>query len=136
MTPGDDPWRGANDEAGIADLVGRLQALVPHLIVLEAPGGVERLVVAALALAGLPVAVVNPRQGRDARPGHRPVGQDRRLGCRRAGALRRGDPPGPAARARCREPGARRVGGATSPARGPADRRDAPLPIGSAAGPA
>jgi transposase len=35
------------------------------LIVLEATGGLERLVAAALALAGLRVAVVNPRQVRD-----------------------------------------------------------------------
>jgi len=47
------------------ELVGRLQALAPHVIVLEATGGLERLVVAALALAGLPVAVVHPRQVRD-----------------------------------------------------------------------
>ncbi len=46
---------------GIAELVAQLQALVPQLSVLEATGGVERLVVAALALAGRPVAVVNPR---------------------------------------------------------------------------
>jgi transposase len=58
-------WRCANDEAGIAELVGRLRALEPRLIVLEATGGLERLVVVALALAGLPVAVVNPPQVRD-----------------------------------------------------------------------
>jgi Transposase len=34
------------------------------LLELEATGGRERLVVTALALAGLPVAVVNPRQVR------------------------------------------------------------------------
>jgi transposase len=46
-------------------VVRRLQPLAPHLIVLEATGGLERLVVAALALAGVPLAVVTPRQGRD-----------------------------------------------------------------------
>jgi transposase len=65
LRPEGAPWRCANDEAGIADLVGRLQPLGPRLIVLEATGGLERLVVAALALAGLPVAVVNPRHVRD-----------------------------------------------------------------------
>ena len=64
LRPGD-AWRSPNDEAGIAELVARLQPLAPQLIVLEATGGLERLVVAALALAGLPVAVVNPRQVRD-----------------------------------------------------------------------
>jgi transposase len=65
LRPGGEAWRCPNDEVGIADLVGRLRPLGPQLIVLEATGGLERLVVAALALAGLPVAVVNPRHGRD-----------------------------------------------------------------------
>jgi transposase len=63
--PNGEPWRVANEEAGITELVDRLRPLGPELIVLEATGGLERLVVAALALAGLPVAVVNPRQVRD-----------------------------------------------------------------------
>ena len=65
LRPGRDAWRCANDEAGIAELLDQLRPLGPSLIVLEATGGLERLVVAALALAGLPVAVVNPRQVRD-----------------------------------------------------------------------
>ena len=58
-------WTVSNDDAGITDLVTRLQGLGPQLIVLEAPGGYQRAVVAALAAAALPVAVVNPRQARD-----------------------------------------------------------------------
>ena len=54
-----------NDEAGITDLVTRLQELGPTLVVLEATGGLEVPVVAALAAADLPVVVVNPRQVRD-----------------------------------------------------------------------
>jgi transposase len=54
-----------NDEAGIGALVARLQALRPTLIVLEATGRYEMPVTAALASAGLPVVVVNPRQVRD-----------------------------------------------------------------------
>ena len=65
LRPSGEAWRCANNEAGIAELVGRLQALSPQLIVLEATGGLERLMVAALALAGLPIAVVNPRQVRN-----------------------------------------------------------------------
>jgi transposase len=68
VRPGGQAWQSANDEAGIAALVERLQfwqPLAPQLIVLEATGGLERLVVAALALASLPVAVVNARQARD-----------------------------------------------------------------------
>lgn len=58
-------WRVGNDEAGITALVGQLQAAQPTLVVLEATGGYERAVTAALAAAGIPVAVVNPRQVRD-----------------------------------------------------------------------
>jgi len=50
-----------NDERGIKQLVKRLAALKPHLIVLEASGGYEFLVIAALAEAQLPVALINPQ---------------------------------------------------------------------------
>jgi transposase len=56
---------GANTEAGLATLVPVLVAQAPALIVLEATGGYERLAAATLALAGLPVVVVNPRQVRE-----------------------------------------------------------------------
>lgn len=58
-------WRSENRDAAIAHLVEQVRALSPQVIVLEATGGYERLVVAQLAAAGLPVAVVNPRQVRD-----------------------------------------------------------------------
>jgi transposase len=48
--------------AGLEDLVARLKVVKPDLIVLEATGGFESVVVAALAGAGLPVAVANPAQ--------------------------------------------------------------------------
>lgn len=64
-----------NDDAGIDSLVGRLQRArrrrrrrrrrCPALVVVEASGGFERPVAAALAVAAIPVAVVNPRQARD-----------------------------------------------------------------------
>ena len=58
--------RGApNDPEQIDDLVANLEGLHPSLVVLEASGGYERPAVAALALAGLPMGVVNPRQARD-----------------------------------------------------------------------
>ncbi len=58
-------WAAANDARGVHDVVERLRALAPTLIVLEATGGYELLCVAALAAADLPVVVVNPRQVRD-----------------------------------------------------------------------
>ena len=65
LRPTGERWALTNDDFGIAALVERLQAVQPNLIVLEATGGYQRAVVAALAAAGLPVAVVNPRQARD-----------------------------------------------------------------------
>lgn len=56
--------RVPNDPAGIAALVDRLTALAPALIVLEATGGLEAPAAAALGAAGLPVAIINPRQAR------------------------------------------------------------------------
>src|SRR5262245_57626030 len=65
LRPTGEGWTVANDDAGIAPLVARLQAVQPTLIVLEATGGYQRAVVAALVATGLPVVVVNPRQARD-----------------------------------------------------------------------
>jgi transposase len=54
-----------HEEAAIVVLVEQLLALGPTLIVLEATGGMEIPLTSALATAGLPVVVVNPRQVRD-----------------------------------------------------------------------
>jgi transposase len=54
-----------NDESGVAELVAWAKALEPELVVLEATGGYERVVLAALAVAKVSVARVNPRQVRD-----------------------------------------------------------------------
>lgn len=52
-------------ETGLAHLIAQLRPLQPTLIVLEATGGYETEVATTVALAELPVAVVNPRQVRD-----------------------------------------------------------------------
>lgn len=54
-----------NDEPGMTTLVERMRALQPHLVVLEATGGLEVALVGALAAAGVPLVVANPRQVRD-----------------------------------------------------------------------
>jgi len=54
-----------HDAQGVEELLQMLRSAPPRLIVLEATGGLERALVAALIAAGLPVAVVNPRQVRD-----------------------------------------------------------------------
>jgi transposase len=60
-------FRVARDEQGLNELIQRLMSFQDKvkLIVLEATGGIERDVVATLAAATLPVAVVNPRCTRD-----------------------------------------------------------------------
>ena len=63
-TPGQ-PWQTTNDEAGWAAVVAYVAPLLPRVIVLEATGGYETGVATALTAAGLPVAIVNPRQVRD-----------------------------------------------------------------------
>ncbi|WIG57581.1 MAG: Mobile element protein [Ktedonobacterales bacterium] len=65
VRPSGAQWRVANTEADLPALVEQLGALEPTMIVLEATGGYERLVVAWLSARQVPVAVVNPRQVRD-----------------------------------------------------------------------
>lgn len=63
--PDGESWTVTNDDPGLAELLPRLVALAPALVVLEATGGFELLAALTLAKAGLPVTVVNPRQVRD-----------------------------------------------------------------------
>jgi len=60
--PLDDCFTFANDAAGCRSLVKRLKRLKPQRIVLEPTGGYERLVLAALRRAELPVFLVNPHK--------------------------------------------------------------------------
>lgn len=63
--PGDKAWRVPNDERGIAGLVAGLRQRKLAVVVLEATGGLEYPLAAALAAAHLPTVIVNPRQVRD-----------------------------------------------------------------------
>lgn len=65
VRPSGDMLTVRHDESGIAGLITRLQAWQPTAVVLEATGDLECTVVSALAAAGLPVHVVNPRQVRE-----------------------------------------------------------------------
>ncbi len=57
--------RYAHDAPGVCALARQLSTLAPRLIVMEATGGLERLLAAKLLSQKLTVAVVNPRQVRD-----------------------------------------------------------------------
>ena len=70
-------WTEPRSPAGLRRLQAQLQALQPSRIVLEATGGYERAVVAALA--DLPVVVVNPRQTRDFARAHGTLAKTDRL---------------------------------------------------------
>ena len=65
LRPGGDSFTVPRDGEGIEALAARLRELAPQLVVIEATGGFETVVAAGLAAAGLPLAVVNPRQIRD-----------------------------------------------------------------------
>lgn len=65
VRPSGEAFAAARDEEGLRGLATRLQSVKPLLVVLEATGGLQVRVAAALSAAGLPVAIVNPRQVRD-----------------------------------------------------------------------
>ena len=65
LRPSGEYVEATNDERGIRSVVRRLRKDDVALAVLEATGGLEQPAAAALALAGVPVAIVNPRQVRD-----------------------------------------------------------------------
>ena len=64
IRPGDGVTRWPNDEAGHEGLARHLRDRHPALVVLEATGGLEQAASAALAEAGLPVVIANPKQVR------------------------------------------------------------------------
>ncbi len=65
VRPTGESFTVTRDGEGLAALTERLGRLHPTLIVLEATGGFEVTVAAALGAAKLPLAVINPRQIRD-----------------------------------------------------------------------
>ena len=65
LRPSGEAFAVARDGKGLEELTDRLGGLDIALAVLEATGGFEVTAAAALCAAGLPLAVVNPRQIRD-----------------------------------------------------------------------
>lgn len=64
LRPTGETFAVTRDGQGLEQLTTRLGTVAPELVVLEATGGFEITVAAALAAAGLPLAVVNPAQVR------------------------------------------------------------------------
>ncbi len=65
VRPSGEAFTVPRDGESVANLADRLKALSPVVVVLEATGGFETIVAATLSGAGLPMAVINPRQIRD-----------------------------------------------------------------------
>jgi transposase len=65
VLPGGEQWRVANSAKGHEALVDRLNEFGPDLIVLEATGGWEAALMAALWASKLPAVRMNPRRVRD-----------------------------------------------------------------------
>ena len=65
VRPSMEAFSVARDGKGLDELVARLRELGVALVVVEATGGLEMAVAGTLCAAGLPLAVVNPRQVRD-----------------------------------------------------------------------
>ena len=64
VQPSGEAFAVARDGEGLSALIERLRPLAPRLVAVEATGGFETLVAAAIGGAGLPLAVVNPAQVR------------------------------------------------------------------------
>ncbi|MCH8897613.1 MAG: transposase [Chloroflexi bacterium] len=65
LYPSGKTWQIEYSSQCIAALTEELADLAPAVVVVEATGGLEMSLTAALGVAGLPVAVVNPKQVRD-----------------------------------------------------------------------
>ena len=65
IRPSGRSWSLPYDDTEMEELVRQLQEVMPAAVILEATGGIELPLAAALVAASLPVAVVNPRQVRD-----------------------------------------------------------------------
>ncbi len=114
--PTQDAWRVPNTPAGHARLVRWVQAHVPTRLVLEASGGYERAVDAALTGRGAAGGGGQSAAGARLRPQPQHPGQDRpprRLG---AGPLRRRGPAAAASAPRCGHPPPARPGHPPPPA--------------------
>lgn len=68
VRPTGEIWQVCHDSRCIGEVVERLEALMPRMMVLEATGGAEMILAGELAASGPDVAVVNPRQVREFAP--------------------------------------------------------------------
>ena len=63
--PTGEDWSSGTTPEAVSALIARIRSMSPDRVILEATGGLEAPLAAALIEAGLPTAVLNPRQVRD-----------------------------------------------------------------------
>ena len=126
LRPRAQTWQVIYDDPHVEVFVTQLNELSPTLIVVEATGGLERSLVAALVAARLPVIVINPRQARDFAKATGRLAKTDRIDAQVLAALWRGDPTLVSATAGYRHPAVARPGGPASAARGHDDGRAKP----------
>ena len=115
VRPTDDRWEISHDQAGIRQLVSQLKALEPVMVLMEASGGMELPLVAALAAEEVPVVVVNPRQVRDFARATGKLAKTDALDAAVSGTLRRSRPPTRTPFAGRRDPGPQLAGRPQTP---------------------
>ncbi len=86
VRPTAETWQVANETADIGTLVAQLEAMAPALVVLEATGGFERPLLAALAVDD-PCGACASTPGPGLCPSHRHLGDNSSNGCACAGSL-------------------------------------------------
>lgn len=66
VLPGPQVWSVPNNDDGLKELIAKLAQIgPPTAVIMEATGGLERRILAALAAVNLPVVAINPRNARD-----------------------------------------------------------------------
>lgn len=65
LWPAGESWNCTQSPDDLEALAGRIGEIGPALVLLEATGGLEMPIAGELSVAGVPVAIVNPRQVRD-----------------------------------------------------------------------
>ena len=77
VRPSGDTLRVSNTDTGITQVVDQLKDVAPEMVVVEATGGLETALSAALLAALVPVVVIQPPPGERLRQGYRKACKER-----------------------------------------------------------
>lgn len=79
IRPGGGTFSTGTDTDGLRQLTAKLNPLSPRIVVMEATGGYEAIIAASLDEAGIPLAIVNPKQVRKFAEGLGPLAKSDRI---------------------------------------------------------